>query len=128
MNVDSRPTMNGRPKFIFSLMGSTNSVQPYCRLAIITIVKMPTTNCVQRLRTMPAAGAPAAVAVPAIGTSPIWPDGPTKKTLVSGVVDRPEIRVKEPHARAWPGNVECAWPGNVERWPGNLETVQGTRI
>src|SRR5438270_2861235 len=103
MNVDSRPTMNGRPKFIFSLMGSTNSVQPYCRLAIMTIVKMPTTNCVQRLRTMPAAGAPAAVAVPAIGTSPIWPDGPTKKTLVPAVVDRPQIRVKEPRKGVQPG-------------------------
>ena len=70
MNVDNNPVMNGRPKLVFSLMGSTNSVQPYCRLAIITIVKMPTTNCVHRLRTMPAAGEPAVVAATAIRSSP----------------------------------------------------------
>src|ERR1700730_13354111 len=95
MNGDSRPRMNGRPKFVFSLMGSTNSVQPYCRLAIITMVKMPTTSWVHRLRTIPAAPGALAVAT-AIRTLPTsfrglrhdWPDGPTYPAAIIAVVDR----------------------------------------
>jgi hypothetical protein len=33
-----------------SLMGIVNRVQPYCRLAIITMQMMPTTSCAHRVR------------------------------------------------------------------------------
>src|SRR5262245_5286522 len=40
--------MEGRPQWNLASIGPTNSVQPYCRLAIITMQTMPMTNCSQR--------------------------------------------------------------------------------
>src|SRR5438477_6557257 len=37
-----------RPQWYLASIGSTNSVQPYCRLAIITMQAMPNTSCSQR--------------------------------------------------------------------------------
>src|SRR5271170_6844815 len=37
-----------RPQWYFASIGSTNSVQPYCRLAIIAMQTMPIANCSQR--------------------------------------------------------------------------------
>src|ERR1700730_14618279 len=41
--------MAARPQGYFSPIGQTNSVQPYCRLAIITMQMMPATSCSQRI-------------------------------------------------------------------------------
>src|SRR5439155_11006929 len=41
--------MAGRPQPNFASIGATNSVQPYCRLAIIDMQMMPTTSCTQRV-------------------------------------------------------------------------------
>ena len=38
----------GRPQPYLRLMGSTNSVQPYCRFAIITMQTTPANSCSQR--------------------------------------------------------------------------------
>src|SRR5215472_12113764 len=38
-----------RPQWYFWSMGLTNSVQPYCRLAIITMQMMPKISCPQRV-------------------------------------------------------------------------------
>src|SRR6201999_3894695 len=37
-----------RPQWYLASMGSTNSVQPYCRLAIIAMQTMPIASCIQR--------------------------------------------------------------------------------
>ena len=37
-----------RPHWYFWSIGKTNSVQPYCRLAIITMQTMPKTSCSHR--------------------------------------------------------------------------------
>jgi hypothetical protein len=37
-----------RPQWNFASIGSTNSVQPYCRLAIIAMQTMPIASCSQR--------------------------------------------------------------------------------
>ena len=37
-----------RPQWNFWSIGLTNSVQPYCRLAIITMQSTPNTSCRQR--------------------------------------------------------------------------------
>src|SRR6516162_3020093 len=50
----------GRPQWNFWSIGLTNKVQPYCRLAIITMQTMPTTNWTKRTD-----GGAAAVEVPA---------------------------------------------------------------
>ena len=49
--------IEARPQPYFWSIGCTNSVQPYCRLAIITMQTMPMSNCSQR----PAGGFKAAV-------------------------------------------------------------------
>src|SRR5438105_4504632 len=41
--------MAARPQWYFWSMGLTNRVQPYCRLAIITMQMMPKTSCPQRV-------------------------------------------------------------------------------
>src|ERR1051326_6342362 len=41
--------MSVRPQWNFASMGSTKYVQPYCRLAIITMQMMPAINWIQRL-------------------------------------------------------------------------------
>src|SRR5215831_15135502 len=38
-----------RPQWYFWSIGLTNNVQPYCRLAIITMQTMPTNNCAKRI-------------------------------------------------------------------------------
>ena len=38
-----------RPQWYFWSIGVTNSVQPYCRLAIITMQTMPIASCSQRV-------------------------------------------------------------------------------
>src|SRR6476646_10221788 len=40
--------MVARPQWYFWSIGRTNSVQPYCRLAIITMQMMPKTSCAHR--------------------------------------------------------------------------------
>src|SRR5580765_464098 len=40
--------MAARVQPCFSAIGLTNSVHPYCRLAIITMQTMPRNNCIQR--------------------------------------------------------------------------------
>ena len=45
------------------LIGLTNSVQPYCRLAIITMQMMPAMSCTQRVLTLATGGAPVVVVV-----------------------------------------------------------------
>src|SRR5579872_392224 len=40
--------MSATDHFVAVAIGLTNSVQPYCRLAISTMQMMPTINCVQR--------------------------------------------------------------------------------
>src|SRR6202035_3351240 len=37
-----------RPQWYFASIGSTNSVHPYCRLAIIAMQTMPIASCSQR--------------------------------------------------------------------------------
>ena len=37
-----------RPQWYFASIGRTNRVQPYCRLAIITMQMTPNANCNQR--------------------------------------------------------------------------------
>src|ERR1700733_3644468 len=37
-----------RPQWYFASIGSTNSVQPYCRLAIIAMQTIPIASCSQR--------------------------------------------------------------------------------
>src|SRR5215813_11147863 len=41
--------MAARPQWYFSSIGLTNRVQPYCRLAIITMQMMPKISCPQRV-------------------------------------------------------------------------------
>src|SRR6476660_5850715 len=41
--------MAARPQWYFWSIGLTNRVQPYCRLAIITMQMMPKTSCPQRV-------------------------------------------------------------------------------
>src|ERR1700761_750205 len=41
--------MAARPQWYFWSIGLTNRVQPYCRLAIITMQTMPMTSCPQRV-------------------------------------------------------------------------------
>src|ERR671930_563175 len=41
--------MAARPQWYFWSIGLTNSVQPYCRLAIITMQMMPNTSCIHRV-------------------------------------------------------------------------------
>src|SRR5580698_10581614 len=40
--------MAARPQWNFASIGSTNSVQPYCRLAIIAMQTMPIASCNHR--------------------------------------------------------------------------------
>src|ERR1700731_4922295 len=48
-----------RPHWYLASIGKTNSVQPYCRLAIITMQTMPKASCSQRNNEGRAAAAPA---------------------------------------------------------------------
>jgi hypothetical protein len=41
--------MAARPQWYFWSIGLTNSVQPYCKLAIITMQMMPKTSWLQRV-------------------------------------------------------------------------------
>src|SRR5437588_261974 len=51
MNVEYATWIAALPQWNLLWMGLTNSVQPYCRLAFITMQMMPTVNCTHRLRT-----------------------------------------------------------------------------
>src|SRR5438105_1181337 len=53
--------MPTRPNLNFSLMGSTNMVQPYCRLAIATMPRMPMSSWNHRRLSMETAGRTAGV-------------------------------------------------------------------
>src|SRR5712691_9077578 len=55
--------MAGRPHWYFWLIGSTNRVQPYCRLAMATMQAMPTTNCITRYPMAACAALPPMAAV-----------------------------------------------------------------
>src|SRR5215471_3207198 len=52
-----------RPQWYFWSIGLTNSVQPYCRLAIITMQMMPKISCPQRVASDAVARAGIVVAV-----------------------------------------------------------------
>src|ERR1700741_26433 len=67
--------MAARPQWYFWSIGPTNRVQPYCRLAIITMQMMPKISCPQRVASDAAARVSIVVAVvvdisPAL---PLWP-------------------------------------------------------
>src|SRR4051794_10381354 len=49
-----------RPQWNFASSGPTNSVQPYCRFAIMTMQTTPTASCTQRFARMELCGAVAA--------------------------------------------------------------------
>src|SRR5712691_2574605 len=55
--------MAGRPHWYFWLIGSTNRVQPYCRLAMATMQAIPTTNCNTRYPRAACAALPPMAAV-----------------------------------------------------------------
>ncbi len=61
--------MAARPQPNLASIGATNSVQPYCRLAIIDMQMMPTTSCTHRfeLGVRPLASASVILFLPKLG-------------------------------------------------------------
>src|SRR6516164_8703995 len=64
--------MAARPQWYLASIGSTNSVQPYCRFAIIAMQAMPIASCSQRKELPSGARAVAVASVVAF----IFPPGP----------------------------------------------------
>src|SRR4051794_33344006 len=67
----------------FRWIGSTNSVQPYCRLATATIAAMPAHSCSQRLRSGEAGEESSCIGVVQRSTGTLAADAVPKFPLVS---------------------------------------------
>src|SRR5258708_35893399 len=53
--IEKATWIAARPQWNLGSIGLTNSVQPYCRLAIMAMQSTPTSNCIQRLVSSPPA-------------------------------------------------------------------------
>src|SRR5882757_8704149 len=76
--------MAARPQWYFSSIGLTNRVQPYCRLAIITMQTMPKISWPQRVASEACARA-STDSVAAVISYPRWscPCGPAHRSCTS---------------------------------------------